>query len=462
MEVRSVEFKPSCYPFALIRPPRLTFIGMKTSGLAALILFSVFLLASLTTIEGREASGFLRVCGEAVLDGAGKPIVLKGFNIAFKDFEGPLGEIDLKRIADTGANSIRLVLDYRQLESSPFEYDEAGFSLLDRIIAWCEKYKVYLILDMHLAPGIQNPHDFVVHREASYSFWQERPYQERFYALWTTIAKRYANRTIIAGYDLLNEGVAPDVAQYLAVMKTAIRKIRQYDNHHMLIVEEAVLPNRAKRLIPIADDNVLYSIHFFYPPQFTFYMTTSERPITRYPGKMETSGEAIGIVESVPVTGTSDWTRLAIQAAPPEDAEILRVIAFSDEPRGAVWFDDIVLEVNGRSVDLPAPLVSNNSFEIDYPGISWETRGSCAKVADKYAMSGRHSIVFSECTSRGSVVSSPIEVERGGYTLSAWVKTDAAQGVTRLALSWHKRKTLASLNKLTLRNRLGYALRFKA
>ncbi len=407
------------------------------------------------------ATGFVRASADQVVDGVGNPVVLRGFNVAFKDFATTLGEADIKRIADSGANVIRLVLDYRQLESAPFAYDAAGFALLDAILAWCEKYRLYAILDMHLAPGIQNPHDFVVHREKSYSFWSETRYQDRFFALWATIAKRYAQRKVVAGYDLLNEGTAPDIVQYLRVLNTAAHRIRAYDGKHMLIVEEALLPNRGKRLVTIDDENVAYSIHFFYPPQFTFYTTTRERPITRYPGPMVTTGRTIEIIETEPLTGSREWRRVTISATPPEDAEIVRVILSSDEPRGAVWFDDVSLSVNGRAIDLPAPLVANNSFEIDYPGINWENRGACGRVDDTSARSGRHAALFSQCLNRGSMLSSPIAVVKGVYTLSAWVKTDGAGGDNRLVLSWHKAKTLAVVNKPRLREKIDYALRFR-
>lgn len=431
-------------------------------SLAALALVSVWLFSSFTESSSAAASGFVKVSGERVLDGFGHPLVLKGFNVAFKDFQGTLGEVDIKRMADAGANSLRLVLDYRQLEVSPFEYDDVGFSLLDAVLAWCEKYEVYVILDMHLAPGIQNPHDFVVHREKSYRFWREVQYQERFYALWMTIAKRYARRRIIAGYDLLNEGTAPDSAKYLQVINTAARRIRVHDANHMLIVEEVVLPNRGKRLHLVEDTNVLYSIHFFYPPRFTFYTTTRKRPIARYPGEMVTSGEAIGVAESERLVGSRDWRWLTFKATPPKGTEILRVILSSNEPQGAVWFDDVMLEADGHAVDLPAPMVANNSFEIDYPGISWERRGSCGRVDDTHARSGQRAAVFSKCRARGSMLSSPIAVKSGAYTLSAWVKTNGARGDNRLVISWHKRKTLASVNKRTLRKRMDYALRFKS
>jgi aryl-phospho-beta-D-glucosidase BglC (GH1 family) len=439
-----------------------SFRGKNMRPVVAIIGLVLFLLTLFTQFESHEATGFVRVSDQFVLDGAGDPVVLKGFNVAFKDFTGPLGESDIKRIADSGASSIRLVIDYRQLESSPFEYDEKGFALLDTIVSWCEKYGVYLILDMHLAPGIQNPHDFVVHREKSYRFWEESQYQERFYALWTAIAKRYADSKIIAAYDLLNEGVAPDETQYLKVINTVAGKIRQYDKRHILIVEEALLPNHTKRILPIADNNVIYSIHFFYPPQFTFYTTTWQRPISKYPGEMSIRGEMISAMKSQAATGTGDWRRLTLRGAPPEGAEILQALVLSDEQHGRVWFDDVHLEVDGRPVDLPAPLVSNGSFEIDYPGISWEMRGPCGQVTDVTAKNGQHSIGFADCPGPAAVLSSPIAVDGGSYTLSAWVKTDNARGANRLALSWHKRKTLASFNKATLRDRLDYALRFQA
>lgn len=427
-----------------------------------IVLFlALFLLASSTAFERREATGFLRVSDQVVLDGGGDPLVLKGFNVAFKDFYRTLGEQDVKRIADTGANNIRLVIDYRQLESAPFVYDEKGFALLDTIVSWCEKYGVYLILDMHLAPGIQNLHDFVVHREKSFRFWEESEYQERFYGLWTVIARRYADRKIIAAYDLLNEGVAPDEVQYLKVMNTLANRLRQHDEHHILIVEEALSSNGAKKILPIADNNVIYSVHFFYPPQFTFYTTTRQRTITRYPGEMATSGQTVDVVKSPTATGTGDWRRITLRGVPPEDAQIVQALVLSDEQHGRVWFDDILLEVDGRAVELPAPLVANGSFEIDYPGISWEARGSCAAVTDATAKKGRHSMGFGNCTGPTAVLSSPIAVDGRNYALSAWVKTADAQGNNRIALSWHKRKTLASLNKIALRDRLDYALRFK-
>lgn len=56
------------------------------------------------------------------------------------------------------------------------------------------------------------------------------------------VCKRYASRRIVAGYDLLNEGVPPSIKAYTDVLNRAAQAVRTYDEKHMLIIEEARLP----------------------------------------------------------------------------------------------------------------------------------------------------------------------------------------------------------------------------
>lgn len=408
-----------------------------------------------------EPKDFLYVKGNMVIDPSGKPVFLRGLNIEFKDFKTVLNEKDIRRISDMGANSVRLVLDSRDLETSPYQYSDHGFALLDEILGWCERYGIFVILDLHLAPGIQNPHDFVVHRENHYLFWETPAFQERFYALWDEIARRYADRRIIAGYDLLNEGVPPSLTEYRRIMNSAAYRIRTRDPHHMLIVQEAILSGWAKELVLLEDKNVLYSIHFFYPPQFSFYATTNDRPITIYPGAMVTAGAHMGETKSEVINGTADWNQIKIKATPPKGAEILVVRITSRGGHGRIWFDDALLEVNGKSLDLPAPLISNNSFEIEYPGFNWNTDNPCVRVSPRHARSGKHSLEFSGCKSPASAQSSPLQVKKGMYLLSVWYRSEDALGDTRLSLSWHKKRVIREIHKESLRERLTYALRFR-
>lgn len=412
---------------------------------------------------GRDTSGYVRVRGDKVLDASGTPVLLRGFNIAYQDFKTVLGEEDLKRIASLGGNVARLWYEYTDFEAAPYEYRREGFALLDKILDWCDKYRVYVILCNHHAPGGQNPHDFVVRDTGSYTFWEEEENQKRFYALWSELAKRYAKREVLAGYDLLNEGVPPSIEAYVNVLNRASYAIRAYDGNHMLIAEEARLPSKNGQqllLVPIEDKNTLYSVHFFYPPQFTFYTTTRSRTITTYPGEMLVAGEILGETKTPPITGSHDWREVTLKASPLSGAEILHVKLVSKNNPGKIWFDDIRLKIGDNVIELPAPLVANPSFEIDHSGFDWDTHGPGAEVVNGVAHTGERSMMFSK-TNDALAQSSPIAAPKGDYTVSAWIKAENAEGENYLALSWHKGRVIARLDKTTLEERLQYAIDFK-
>ncbi len=436
--------------------------GMWLAGRGKMLLaVSLLLMIGSTPVVERPGISLLRVESGNIVDAAGRTVILRGLNVEFKDFRTVLGERDVRRISGLGANVIRLVMDYRDFETSPYQYSFTSLSLLDRIIDWCERYGIYIILDMHLAPGMQNVHDFVVHREKEALFWQEEHYQERFYALWEEIAGRYAGRAIVAGYDILNEGAPQSSTQYQTVLERAANKIRRRDKNHMLIVEEAILPEWRKELVLISDPNVLYSIHFFHPPRFTFYATTTDRPITAYPGEMAHAGEMISQDRINIPGGTGEWQRLELRAVPPAGAEVLLVRIAAAKSSGSVWIDDIRLTVDGSDTELPAPLVANNSFEIDYPGFSWSVEGSCVSTDKSVARSGRSSLVLSGCKGNAYAESSPIPVSQGEYVLTGWYKSEGAAGERNLSLCWHTRRVVGTIDRSALIEKMKYAVEFK-
>jgi hypothetical protein len=425
------------------------------------IVFIFFLVLSAGVQAGESTPGFLRTKGDRVVDASGAEVVLRGLNVEFKNFFHVLGKQDIARIAGMGANTIRLVLDYRDFEPVPFQYHWQNFSLLDQILAWCEEYRLYVILDMHLAPGKQNAHDFVVHRQNHTLFWQDREKQERFYALWEVIAKRYADCRIIAGYDLLNEGTPDSIARYHGVMTEVAARIRSIDRNHMLIVEEAILPGWQKKLLLLDDPNVLYSVHFFHPHQFTFYSTTSSRPITAYPGEMAKAGELISRNRQEIFNGAGDWRRIEVKGAPPAGADFLLVTVYSGENSGQVRFDDLHLEINGQPVDLPAPLVTNNSFETDYPGFNWNSEGECVSVEHGKARTGSGALLFAGCPGAASARSSPIPAQKGEYVLSGWYRSAEKTGDAGISLDWHRKRTIGKIDRELLREKIDYAIDFK-
>ena len=66
-------------------------------------------------------------------------------------------EADIARIAELGFNSVRPALNARLFltEGDNAVYVEEGFQLLDNLVGWCRKHNLYVIIDMHGAPGGQ-------------------------------------------------------------------------------------------------------------------------------------------------------------------------------------------------------------------------------------------------------------------------------------------------------------------
>lgn len=166
-----------------------------------------------------------------------------------KDFwdrweQNHLGEADIKAMAEVGFNTVRLVLNANALllEEPGITFNEKAFSRLDKVIDWCEKYRIYAVLDMHAAPGgacgccgdsLSNNFPHLFYDDESW---------ERAILLWEEIARRYKDRWIVAGYDLLNEPASlPEEWKAIPLLAKfydeTIARIRKIDIVHMIFLE---------------------------------------------------------------------------------------------------------------------------------------------------------------------------------------------------------------------------------
>jgi len=62
-------------------------------------------------------------------------------------------EEDIKTMAKWGANHIRLPLTYKTLTDKDGSYLESGFDDIERVVSWCRKYGLYVVLDYMQHPG---------------------------------------------------------------------------------------------------------------------------------------------------------------------------------------------------------------------------------------------------------------------------------------------------------------------
>ena len=263
------------------------------------------------TIGTANASNFVTIKGENLMDANGKKLYIVGTNLgnwlnpegymfdfkktncewmindmvcelagsdfahefwqAFKD--NYITEADIAYIKQTGANTIRLPFNYKLFTREDYmgKNDETeGFKQMDKVIDWCRKYDLHLILDMHDCPGgqtgdnIDNGHGYpwLFESEAS---------QQLFCLIWQKIASRYKDEPVILGYELMNEPIATMFSDSLRaalnaklepLYKRATKAIREVDLNHIILLGGAQWNGNFEPFSDWKFDNkIMYTCH---------------------------------------------------------------------------------------------------------------------------------------------------------------------------------------------------------
>ena len=248
--------------------------------------------------------GFVHASGTEIVDEHGKPLILRGINLgnwlepegymfhfdggpqspreiedlateligpdkaaafwsAWRDFY--ITEADLDRIRKAGFNSVRVPIHWKLFASD----DAEGFRLIDRLVEWARKDGVYIIIDLHCAPGGQTGTN--IDDSDGYPWLYSSPgSQAQTIAVWRRIAKHYADEPIVLGYDLLNEPIPhfPQLQRYNAGLEPLYKRIaaaiREVDRNHVLILGGAQWDSNFKVFGPPFDKNVVYTFHKYW------------------------------------------------------------------------------------------------------------------------------------------------------------------------------------------------------
>lgn len=195
-------------------------------------------------------------------------------------------EGDIDSLASWGFNSVRLPMHYN-LYTLPIDQEpvsgentwlDKGFRLTDSLIRWCSDRHIYVILDLHAAPGGQGHDAAISDYDASKpSLWESSVNRSKTVALWRKLAERYANEPWVGGYDLINEpnwnftaggnlngcsetSNAP-LRQLLVDITTAIRQV---DQKHIIIIEGNCWGGNYSGILPTWDDNMVVSFHKYW------------------------------------------------------------------------------------------------------------------------------------------------------------------------------------------------------
>ncbi len=176
---------------------------------------------------------------------------------------------DIDSLKKWGFNSVRLPMHYNLFatNTNPPTFLNTGFDIIDSLLSWCEQNEIYLILDMHAAPGGQSDEPISDYNPANPSLWESESNKDLLVMIWRKIAERYKDKTWIGGYDLINEpkwDLQPNNQPLRDLYIRLTDTIRAVDNNHILFIEGNWFATDFSGLTPPWDENMAYSFHKYW------------------------------------------------------------------------------------------------------------------------------------------------------------------------------------------------------
>ena len=271
------------------------------------------------------AQGFLKRSGARIVNSEGENVLLRGFGLGgwmlqegymlkvykegqqyrirerIQELVGPertaefynlwlanhTTRADIDALKKWGFNSVRLPMHFN-LYTLPADQEpvkgqdtwlEKGFAMTDELLAWCKANGLYLILDLHAAPGGQGNDLNISDRDPSRpSLWESAENQRKTVALWRKLAERYKDEPWIGAYDIINEPnwgftdpkndrngtKEKNNAPLRKLMVDITNAIREVDNNHIVIIEGNGWGNNYSGVFPPWDSNMVLSYHKYW------------------------------------------------------------------------------------------------------------------------------------------------------------------------------------------------------
>ncbi|NQU54129.1 MAG: cellulase family glycosylhydrolase [Bacteroidetes bacterium] len=181
---------------------------------------------------------------------------------------------DIRYIKKTGVNSIRIPFHYKLFTDEDYmglSSNQDGFQRIDSLLSWCRESDIYVVFDMHDAPGGQTGDNI----DDSYGYpWLmvSKESQDLFVDIWKRIADYYKDEPYVLGYDLLepiatyfNDEIPMLNAALEPLYMRAVAAIREVDKNHIILLGGAQWNSNFKIFTDSKfDDKIMYTCHRYW------------------------------------------------------------------------------------------------------------------------------------------------------------------------------------------------------
>ena len=201
-----------------------------------------------TSTPAAEAVKGFKVEGTKLLDANGNEFIMRGVNPAHVWFRDKL-DVAIDAIAETGANSVRIVL------ADGDQWDRSTPEDVENVIAQCIEHKMIAILEVHDATGKE-----------------ERSYLDNAVDFWIELKDILNAHTDTVIVNIANEWIGKwDASKWKAVYSAAIPKMREAGIKNTIMVDAsgwgqygASIKQSGKAVFESDPDrNTMFSVHMY-------------------------------------------------------------------------------------------------------------------------------------------------------------------------------------------------------
>lgn len=189
-----------------------------------------------------------------------------------KYLQNYIAHADIHYLKTIGVNSLRIPFHYKLFTDEEYmggSGEQRGFALLDSAVKWCKQEGLYVILDMHCAPGGQTGDNIDDSWGYLFLYESEENIQQTI-SIWKKIAAHYANETAVMGYDVLNEPIPHfyDITKFNPLLEPVYKRIvagiRQADKNHIVFLGGAQWDSNFDVFGPPFESKLVYTFHKYW------------------------------------------------------------------------------------------------------------------------------------------------------------------------------------------------------
>jgi len=199
---------------------------------------------------------------------------------------------DVRKLADLGLDHLRLPIDEEQMWNASGGREPEAWELMNAFLDWCDEAGLRAVVDLH----ILRCHHFNAPPEGKTLFTDPKA-AEHFAALWRDLSAELARRPDDGvAYELMNEAVADDAADWNRVLRCPYEAIRRSEPRRTVVIGSNRWNQAAtfdELAVPEDDPHLILTFHYYNPMLITHYRASWVASIRDYDGPLQYPGRPI-------------------------------------------------------------------------------------------------------------------------------------------------------------------------